>query len=382
MTTLTTRATKGSVLSYSEADANFKQIAQTKGGAYPVAESDNRDTIEVSASTTITLPDASTIASAADTGDFEVTIKNVSGSTVTVTCTTGTDTIEGSTSDYTLYDDAAATFKVNQAANGYNIIAGDVTQTGAQTLTNKTLTSPTLTTPTITDQQVDNINDTNGNESLIITATGSAVNEFTIVNAATGNAPAITATGGDANVDLELTPKGTGNVTWGGDTVCRQQRAEMDLSSSATLTGIPSWAKVITIGMYACDSTSNGDYYLRIGPSGGVETSGYSSRASRIAEESSGGSMDDTAIQGTSSSARFQLTSDRGGGTLSGTIVLSLVDSTDYKWSISGTLTEDGVTDEQHIISGGLDATGVITQLDFTSAGTVSAGDVSVLCVG
>lgn len=145
MTTLTTRSTKGSALSYTEGDDNLKKVAQTKGGVYTVAESDNRDVIEVSASTTITLPDATTIANAADTGDFEVTLKNTSGSDVTVTCTTGADTIDGSTSDYTLGDDCAATFKVNQAGSGYNITTGDVTRTGAQTLTNKTLTDPTIT---------------------------------------------------------------------------------------------------------------------------------------------------------------------------------------------------------------------------------------------
>jgi len=50
------------------------------------------------------------------------------------------------------------------------------------------------------------------NELLKFTETGSAVNEFTIVNAATGNAPALQATGDDTNIDIQLTPKGTGVV--------------------------------------------------------------------------------------------------------------------------------------------------------------------------
>ena len=77
-----------------------------------------------------------------------------------------------------------------------------------QTLTNKTLTSPAITTPDITTS----INDTNGAELIKITATGSAVNEFTMANAATGSAPSISATGSDTNIDMSVSAKGNGNV--------------------------------------------------------------------------------------------------------------------------------------------------------------------------
>jgi hypothetical protein len=83
-----------------------------------------------------------------------------------------------------------------------------VLDTSTQTLTNKTLTSPTISSPTISNQ----INDTNGNELVKFTATGSAVNEFTITNAATGNPPTLSATGGDSNVNLNLIGKGSGSV--------------------------------------------------------------------------------------------------------------------------------------------------------------------------
>lgn len=81
----------------------------------------------------------------------------------------------------------------------------------AATLTNKTLTSPVITTPRITTS----INDTNGAESIRLTATASAVNDITVTNAATGNKPAITATGDDTNVTVRLAGKGTGSVEVG-----------------------------------------------------------------------------------------------------------------------------------------------------------------------
>ena len=62
------------------------------------------------------------------------------------------------------------------------------------------------------------INDENGNEQIIFQTTSSAVNQFDITNAATGNAPSIKATGGDTNIDFNISAKGTGHITVLGDT--------------------------------------------------------------------------------------------------------------------------------------------------------------------
>ena len=81
--------------------------------------------------------------------------------------------------------------------------AGNVTTAGTQTLTNKTLTYPIIGT---------SILDTNSNEVAKITATSSAVNEITFVNAATGNNPSIDASGGDTNIGIALKTKGSGVI--------------------------------------------------------------------------------------------------------------------------------------------------------------------------
>ena len=59
------------------------------------------------------------------------------------------------------------------------------------------------------------IRDENGNEQLIFQTTSSAVNQFDVTNAATGNAPSISATGDDSNIDIALIPKGTGETKIG-----------------------------------------------------------------------------------------------------------------------------------------------------------------------
>ena len=59
------------------------------------------------------------------------------------------------------------------------------------------------------------LRDENGNEQLFFTTTGSAVNYLNVTNAATGNDPKLSALGGDSNIDLALSPKGTGEVVVG-----------------------------------------------------------------------------------------------------------------------------------------------------------------------
>lgn len=54
--------------------------------------------------------------------------------------------------------------------------------------------------------------DNNSNEVIGLGSVGSAVNEVTITNAATGVGPSITVTGGDANANLNVSAKGTGVI--------------------------------------------------------------------------------------------------------------------------------------------------------------------------
>jgi hypothetical protein len=61
------------------------------------------------------------------------------------------------------------------------------------------------------------IEDDSNNEYIKFVKTASAVNEISIANQATGSAPSIAATGGDTNIDFNLTPKGIGRVTLNGN---------------------------------------------------------------------------------------------------------------------------------------------------------------------
>ena len=129
----------------------------------------------------------------ATTGAYTVQFKYVSGSGGTVTWAA---TDKGNKIIYAAADDGTN-------PNIIDFGMGDVTLTGTETLTNKTLTSPKIGT---------SILDTNGLQLALLTATGSAVNEITLANAASGANPTLTASGDDANIGISFATKGTGVI--------------------------------------------------------------------------------------------------------------------------------------------------------------------------
>lgn len=122
------------------------------------------------------------------------------------------------------------------------------------------------------------LQDPNGNEILKSSYVASAVNEITTTNAATGNGPSIAATGGDSNIDLNITPKGTGKsvitspkFTFGtnatGDIFYRSSGGEVArLAIGSTgqflkvAAGLPSWGINISVkvGSTTYDSSTTG----------------------------------------------------------------------------------------------------------------------------
>jgi hypothetical protein len=109
------------------------------------------------------------------------------------------------------------------------------------------------------------INDENGNQQIVFQTTSSAVNQFDITNAATGNAPSISATGDDSNIDVALIPKGTGETKVG------TGAADATITSSGahnlildTNSGTNSGNITITDGANGnIDVTTNGTGYIK-----------------------------------------------------------------------------------------------------------------------
>ncbi len=107
------------------------------------------------------------------------------------------------------------------------------------TASTATLTNKTLTAPKIADGGF--IADANGNELVVFQTTSSAVNQLEITNNATGSNPILAATGGDTNIGIALTPKGTGEIVIGagnlnyGGTAVTSTGAELNILDGATV---------------------------------------------------------------------------------------------------------------------------------------------------
>lgn len=130
-----------------------------------------------------------------------------------------------------------------------------------QTLTNKTLTSPRVGTA---------INDTAGAEIIRLTSVSSAVNEINISNNATGSNPIISAFGGDTNINLKLSGKGTGSVE-----VAKLAFTSAAISASGAA---PTSATLIICGsntpisVSLANGTTVGEYKIFINEQAGVAT--------------------------------------------------------------------------------------------------------------
>jgi hypothetical protein len=131
------------------------------------------------------------------TGAYTVTVKTTSGTGVTFGATDkgkrllysdGTNVVDSALQS--LSSDYTPTLSANLSTNAKNIIVASTY----------------------------GIIDENANEQIKFSTTASATNEITIANAAAGGNPVISATGGDTNVGITLTPKGDlGRITLNGE---------------------------------------------------------------------------------------------------------------------------------------------------------------------
>lgn len=109
-------------------------------------------------------------------------------------------------------------FQVSHTASAVNYVQVTGSATGGQPLISPQ-GSDTNVSLSLTSKGVGNVNfwtnNSGSRQFAVVNTTGTIVNYTTATGSATGAAPAFSVAGSDTNIDLTLTPKGTGNVRFG-----------------------------------------------------------------------------------------------------------------------------------------------------------------------
>ena len=211
-------------------NANFAEVYALLGGG----DSSNL-------SSQITLENDAVTFEGSSANDFETRLKAANATqdnVITLPDSTGTVTLDNTIQTLTNKTLTVPTISAIKNTGTLTLPTSTDTLVGkatTDTLTNKTLTSPTINTPKIGTS----LNDAAGNEFIKFTTTGSAVNEITIANGASTTGPTLSATGGGSDLNIIMTPKGTGSV--------ELNKAAFS-SSTITANGAASTAATLIIG--------------------------------------------------------------------------------------------------------------------------------------
>lgn len=139
--------------------------------------------------------------------------------------------------------------------------------------------------------------------------------------------------------------------------------------TSIDFTSIPSWVKRVTVMFSGMSTSGTSLKQIQIGTSGGVQTTSYVNAAVYTGPSTAG----------TSYTSGFVIKNDTAADLLSGTIFLTLLDSSTGSWSASGSLSAGAyvlLTAGSKTLSGTLDRVRITT---VNGTDTFDAGSINIL---
>jgi len=141
-------------------------------------------------------------------------------------------------------------------------------------------------------------------------------------------------------------------------------------STSVDFTGIPSWVKRITVMLNGVSTNGTSNWLVQLGDSGGIETTGYSARAITLTNNSSA----------TSTAGLISTVIVAAANATSGSIIISLLDSTTNTWVSQGNLLDP--TNYLHTASGVKALSATLDRVRITTVNgtdTFDAGTINIL---
>jgi hypothetical protein len=333
------------------------------------------------------------------TGGYAITIGASSGSIVTIPNGVTAQVYTDGTNFYSAQTGSAGNFNVNGTLTASGVtdtgsltvgstlaVTGTSTFTGAVALNGGgTSTTPTAgdnstkiattafvaaatgTLGTMSTQNANNVAITGGtingvtgtNSGMTVGTATNATNVSGTVAAANGGT-GITSSGTNGNV---LRSNGSG---WASAAPVNIGTAQASTSGSTiTFGSIPAYTKRITVMFNSLGSTAVPCFEVRLGTSGGIQSSGY------LASAAAGISTSNVAT----STSGFPVRG--GGGTLSGVMTITLLDPSSNIWVAAFS---NGTDTNQWGYGGGtVTMTGTVTQVQMFTGGTFNNGSFNIL---
>jgi hypothetical protein len=202
----------------------------------------------------------------------------------------------------------------------------------------------------------------------------------TTINASTSNGLISTA---DTSGTLALQANGTTKLTVDSTGAYGQVVSGTSVAStsgtSINFTGLPSWVKRITVMLNGVSTSGSAAYLIQIGPSGGIETTGYDSIAGLI-------NTANNTTRGQGSTSGYILQGATGGANYAPSGAITLVNITSNVWLSSGNLADLNAVGANVLPSAGTKSlAGVLTQVRLTTTNgtdTFDAGSINILYEG